>query len=155
MQNTLLDSTISQNPQELSNASSAFKLLEDPQFRVRVIMRCAEPWVVATGVATCIEHSDVSAMCKLCRDKDKAVVKVSDESSETQQMSSKNTPNITVISESGLYRIRSSIQNVGHHIGNILEDEELQEDSVISILEITAADGKSYRTKLIQLLRIP
>lgn len=44
-------------------------------------------------------------MCKLCRDKDKAVVKVSDESSETQQMFSKNTPNITLISESGLYRI--------------------------------------------------
>ena len=28
-------------------------------------------------------------MCKLCRDKDKAVVKVSDESSETQHMFSK------------------------------------------------------------------
>ena len=105
MQNTMLDSTISQNPQELSTASSALKLFENPQFRVRVIMRCAEPWFVAKDVAACIEHSDVSAMCKLCRDKDKAVVKVSDESSETQQMFSKNTPNITVISESGLYRI--------------------------------------------------
>ena len=105
MTTELLDSTISSNSQELSNASSAIKLFENPLFKVRVIMRCSDPWFVAKDVATCIEHSDVSAMCKLCRDKDKAVVKVSDESSETQQMFSKNTPNITVISESGLYRI--------------------------------------------------
>ena len=105
MQNTMLDSIVSSHSQELSNASSAIKLFENPLFKARVIMRCAEPWFVAKDVATCIEHSDVSAMCKLCRDKDKAVVKVSDESSETQQMFSKNTPNITVISESGLYRI--------------------------------------------------
>ena len=32
----------------------------------------------AKDVATCIEHSDVSAMCKLCRDKDKVVVRPSD-----------------------------------------------------------------------------
>ena len=35
---------------------------------------------------------------------------------------------------------RSSVQNVGHHIGNILEDEELQADSVIKESLITAAD---------------
>ena len=57
------------------------------------------------SLATCIEHSDVSAMCKLCRDKDKLVIKVSDESAETQQMFSKSTPTITCLSESGLYRI--------------------------------------------------
>ena len=85
--------------------SKSIQLFADKGFKVRVIMRCSDPWFVAKDVATCIEHSDVSAMCKLCRDKDKAVVKVSDESSETQQMFSKNTPNITVISESGLYRI--------------------------------------------------
>ena len=95
MQAEMLDSIV----------SKSIQLFADKGFKVRVIMRCSDPWFVAKDVATCIEHSDVSAMCKLCRDKDKAVVKVSDESSETQQMFSKNTPNITVISESGLYRI--------------------------------------------------
>lgn len=46
---------------------------------------------------------------------------------------------------------RSSVQNVGQRIGNILEDEELQADSVIKESFITAADGKSYRTKLYNL----
>ena len=46
---------------------------------------------------------------------------------------------------------KTSVQNVGHHIGNILEDEELQADSVIKDSFITAADGKSYRTKLYNL----
>ena len=105
MQAEMLDSIVSSYSQELPNASSALKLFENPQFRVRVIMRCAEPLFVAKDVATCIEHSDTSAMCKLCRDKDKVIVKVSDESSETQQMFSSSTPTITCISESGLYRI--------------------------------------------------
>ena len=46
---------------------------------------------------------------------------------------------------------KTSVQNVGQHIGNILEDEELQADSVIKESLITAADGKSYRTKLYNL----
>ena len=95
MQNTMLDSTI----------SNSLQLFQNPAFKVRVIMRCAEPWFVAKDVADCIEHSDTSAMCKLCRDKDKVIVKVSDDSSETQQMFSSSTPTITCISESGLYRI--------------------------------------------------
>ena len=40
----------------------------------RVVMRCAEPWFVAKDVATCIEHSNVTKMCELCRDKDIAIV---------------------------------------------------------------------------------
>ena len=42
---------------------------------------------------------------------------------------------------------KTSVPNICLHIGNILEDEELQADSVIKESLITAADGKSYRTK--------
>ena len=111
MQNAMLDSTVSSNPQELSNASSAIKLFENPLFKVRVIMRCAEPLFVAKDVASCIEHSNVTKMCELCHDKDKVTITDSKEigvindSLITQQTFSKNTPNVVLISESGLYRI--------------------------------------------------
>ena len=111
MQNTMLDSTISSNSQELSNASSAIKLFENPLFKIRVIMRCSDPWFVAKDVATCIEHSNVTKMCELCRDKDKVTITdskeigVINESLITQQTFSKNTPNVVLISEAGLYRI--------------------------------------------------
>lgn len=36
---------------------------------------------------------------------------------------------------------------VSKHLKNIFEEGELQEDSVVSILETTAADGKNYSTK--------
>ena len=75
---------------------------------VRVVMRENKPWFVAKDVAACIEHSNVTKMCELCRDKDKATITNSDEigvineSLRTQQMFSKNAPHITLISESGL-----------------------------------------------------
>ena len=111
MQNTMLDSIVSPHSQELPNASSALKLFENPLFKVRVIMRCSDPWFVAKDVATCIEHSNVTKMCELCRDKDKVTIidskeiGVINESLITQQTFSKNTPNVVLISESGLYRI--------------------------------------------------
>ena len=43
-----------------------------------------------------------------------------------------------------LYKV--TVPAVNKQIQNVFEDEELQEDSVISIFKITAADGKSYRT---------
>ena len=46
---------------------------------------------------------------------------------------------------------KTSVPNICTHIGNILEDEELQADSVIKDSLITASDGKSYRTKLYNL----
>ena len=111
MQAEMLDSIVSSNSKELSNASSAIKLFENPLFKVRVIMRCSDPWFVAKDVATCIEHSNVTKMCELCHDKDKVTITdskeigVINESLITQQTFSKNTPNVVLISESGLYRI--------------------------------------------------
>ena len=103
MQNAMLDSTVSSNSQELFDASSALKLFENPQFRVRVIMRCAEPWFVAKDVATCIEHKDVSTMCRICRDKDKVVASARD--FDSADLAESGNSRITLISESGLYRI--------------------------------------------------
>ena len=103
MQAEMLDSVVSSNSQELSNASSAIKLFENPLFKVRVVMRCSDPWFVAKDVATCIEHSDTSAMCKLCRDKDKVVVRANDLTSD--DLSDVKNREYTLISESGLYRI--------------------------------------------------
>lgn len=42
-------------------------------------------------------------------------------------------------------------QNVSLHAKNIFEDEELRQDSVVKESLTTAADGKSYRTKLYNL----
>jgi hypothetical protein len=36
---------------------------------------------------------------------------------------------------------------INKHLANIFESNELEENSVISILETTAADGKNYKTK--------
>ena len=98
MQNTMLDSTI----------SNSLQLFADKGFKIRVIMRCSEPWFVAKDVASCIEHKDVTTMCRVCRDKDKVVVnyaklKYSDDFAE--YFSGQQSPNLTLISESGLYRI--------------------------------------------------
>ena len=108
MQNTMLDSVVSSNSQELSaaNASSAIKLFENPLFKARVIMLCADPWFVAKDVATSIEHKDVTTMCRICRDKDVAVINGKEYSADLAEYSEgRGNPNITVISEQGLYRI--------------------------------------------------
>ena len=93
MQNTMLDSTI----------SNSLQLFADKGFKIRVIMRCSDPWFVAKDVADCIEHSNVTKMCELCRDKDKFVVRPSDLTSNNL-LDVKNRE-YTLISESGLYRI--------------------------------------------------
>ena len=108
MQAEMLDTVVSSNSQELSNASSALKLFENPQFKVRVIMRCAEPWFVAKDVATSIEYdqTSINKMCKLCRDRDVAIVNGKEYSDDLSEYSEgRGNPNITVISEHGLYRI--------------------------------------------------
>ena len=60
MQNTMLDSVVSSNSQELSNASSALKLFENPLFKVRVIMRCSDPWFVASDACDCLAIGNTS-----------------------------------------------------------------------------------------------
>ena len=104
MQAEMLDSVVSSNSQELSNASSAIKLFENPLFKARVIMRCSDPWFVAKDVAACIEHSNVSKMCELCRDKDKIVIGM-DEIATNDLLVTNMTRELLCISESGLYRI--------------------------------------------------
>jgi hypothetical protein len=46
---------------------------------------------------------------------------------------------------SGLFNVK--VPAVSKHLKNIFESGELDEDSVVSILETTAADGKQYKTK--------
>ena len=96
MQAEMLDSIV----------SNSIQLFADKGFKVRVIMRCSDPWFVAKDVATCIEHSNVTKMCELCRDKDIAIVNGKEYSNDLLEYSeSRGNPNLTVISESGLYRI--------------------------------------------------
>lgn len=44
-----------------------------------------------------------------------------------------------------------NIPAVSKHLSNIFEEGELEENSVVSILEITAEDGKNYKTKFYNL----
>ena len=103
MQTEMLDTVVSPKSQELPNASSAIKLFENPLFKARVIMRCSDPWFVAKDVAECIEHSNVTKMCELCRDKDKIVVDVDE--LKTNDLLVLGNRGLTCISEYGLYRI--------------------------------------------------
>ena len=93
MQAEMLDSTI----------SNSLQLFADKGFRVRVIMRCSGPGFVAKDVATCIEHSNVTKMCELCHDKDKFVADV--EELKNNDLAVLGNRGLTLISESGLYRI--------------------------------------------------
>ena len=93
MQNTKLDTTI----------SNSLQLFQNTEWKIRVVMRDGEPWFVAKDVADCIEHSNVTKMCELCRDKDKVVVRPSDLTSN-DLLDVKNRE-YTLISEYGLYRI--------------------------------------------------
>lgn len=102
MTTKLLDTVVSSNLQELPNASSALKLFENPQFRVRVIMRCADPWFVAKDACDCLAIADASQACQNLDDDEKQVVTREFDSllfreSKAQAM--------TLISESGLYTL--------------------------------------------------
>ena len=96
MQNTMLDSTISSNSQALSNASSAIKLFENPLFKIRVIMRCAEPWFVAKDACDCLEIVNASQACQTLDEDEKGIYKVYTLGGSQDMM---------LISESGLYTL--------------------------------------------------
>ena len=82
----------------------AIRLFEnDLGFNVRVVTRDDEPWFVAKDVAACIEYSNVTKMCELCRDKDKIVVNIDD--LKTNDLLVLGNRGLTCVSESGLYRI--------------------------------------------------
>ena len=75
MQAEMLDSVVSSNSQELPNASSALKLFENPQFKVRVIMRDGDPWFVASDACKCLElKDDAGTICRELDEQDKVTL---------------------------------------------------------------------------------
>lgn len=94
MQDTMLDSAISNSLQLFQNAG----------FKIRVIMRCADPWFVAKDVCDCLAIADASQACKNLDDDEKQVVTRSPELSLLFRESS-NAPTMMLISESGLYTL--------------------------------------------------
>ena len=108
MQAELLDSIVSSNSQELPNASSAIKLFENPQFRVRVIMRLGNPWFVASDACDGLALSNVSeALADLDDDdkfkltKDEIDTLISNEGIKCSVNS--RVQSLNLVSESGLY----------------------------------------------------
>ena len=96
MTTELLDSIVSSNPQELPNASSAIKLFENPLFKIRVIMRCSDPWFVAKDACDCLEITNVSQACQTLDEDEKGIYKVYTLGGSQDMM---------LISESGLYTL--------------------------------------------------
>ena len=96
MQAELLDSIVSSNSQELPNASSALKLFENPQFRVRVVMRDGEPWFVAKDACDCLELTNVSKACQTLDEDEKGI---------TKSYTLGGSQDMMLISESGLYTL--------------------------------------------------
>ena len=82
----------------------SLKSYENEQFgSVRVIIRDGDPWFVAKDVALCIEYKDTSTMVRLCREKDIYVTSAS--YFDSADLAESGNSRITLISESGLYRI--------------------------------------------------
>ena len=96
MTTELLDSIVSSNSQELPNASSALKLFENPLFKIRVIMRCSDPWFVASDACKCLDLANSRDAVSRLDDDEKGVGKV-DTLGGSQDM--------MLISESGLYTL--------------------------------------------------
>lgn len=89
----------------LTSAQKEVRKFDGMLGSVRVVMRENKPWFVAKDVAACIEYdiSNVSKMCKLCREKDVCVESAS--KFDSYDLYESGNSRITLISESGLYRI--------------------------------------------------
>ena len=108
MQNAMLDSIVSSNSQELFDASSALKLFENPQFRVRVIMLCSDPWFVASdacdGLAIsnardALANIDDDDKLKLTKDELDTVVSIDGIKCSVDS----RVQSLNLVSEAGLY----------------------------------------------------
>ncbi len=98
MQNTMLDSTV----------SNSMQLFSDKGFKVRVIMRCAEPWFVASDSCDCLALSNVSKALADLDDDDK--LKLTKDELDTLTSSEgikcsvdSRVQSLNLVSESGLY----------------------------------------------------
>ena len=89
MQNTKLDSTVSNSLQLFQNAG----------FKVRVIMRCSDPWFVAKDVCDCLELTNVSMACQTLDEDEKGITKVYTLSGKQEML---------IVSEPGLYSLIGS-----------------------------------------------
>ena len=110
MQNAMLDSIVSSNSQELSNASSAIKLFENPLFKVRVIMRLDNPWFVASDACDCLALSNVSKALADLDDDDKLKLTKDELDTLTSSKGIKcsvdsRVQSLNLVSESGLYAL--------------------------------------------------
>ena len=99
MTTEMLDSIVSPHSQELPNASSALKLFENPQFRVRVIMRCSDPWFVAKDACDCLDLGNVSQTCSRLDDDERGIISVDTPSGKQEML---------IVSEPGLYSLIGS-----------------------------------------------
>lgn len=97
------DSGQKTDPQDSVKQDAIRLFKNDLGFNVRVVMRDDEPWFVAKDVAACIEYKDTSTMVRLCREKDIYVTSASD--FDSADLAESGNSRITLISESGLYRI--------------------------------------------------
>ncbi len=86
MQAEMLDSAI----------TNSLQLFADKGFKIRVIMRCYDPWFVAKDACDCLELTNVSKACQTLDEDEKGITKVYTLGGYQDMM---------LISESGLYRI--------------------------------------------------
>lgn len=56
------------------------------------------------------------------------------------------------LSQKGMSRVfEVGVPAISKHLKNVFEEEELDKDSVVSKMEITASDGKNYNTEVYSL----